>query len=77
MSVPQEMQYSLKDPAVGARSYVSSLKPSNGSNFAMGTLSQIDLPCGRQGEFLFPASSYLRFKLTNTAFRIRTETTLN
>ena len=66
MSVPQEMQYSLKDPAVGARSYVSSLKPVNGAQFAMGTITQIDISCGRQGEFLFPASSYLRFKLTNT-----------
>ena len=46
MSVPQEMQYSLKDPAVGARSYTSSLKPVNGSTFAMGTITQIDIPCG-------------------------------
>lgn len=47
MSVPSEMQYALKDPAVAARSYTSSLKSINGSNFAMGTLCQIDIPAGQ------------------------------
>ena len=46
MSVPSEMQYALKD-AVAARSYTSSLKPVNGSNFAMGTITQIDIPAGQ------------------------------
>ena len=47
MSIPSEMQYALKDPAVAARSYTSSLKPVNGSNFAMGTITQIDIPAGQ------------------------------
>jgi hypothetical protein len=64
-SLPIELDFKLPASLPASKNYEIRVQPVNGSSFATaGSVISIDLPCGKNGTYLDPATSYLNFKVT-------------
>ena len=68
-ALPSSLSFQGKSPSVRARSYRAMSQPSNGHAHLCGTggtLIRIPIPCGKNGTYLDPHSSYLSYNIANT-----------
>jgi hypothetical protein len=63
-SLPIEMDYKLPASLPSAKNFEIRVQPVNAQSFIAGNVVQIDLPCGRRGQYLDPTTTYIRFKTT-------------
>ena len=73
-ALPQEMNYQLPASLPAAKNFEIRIQPINAQTFKAGNVIQIDLPCGRPGQYLDPTTAYLRFKATYTSGTVNTNT---
>lgn len=71
-ALPQEMDYRLPASLPAAKNFEIRIQPINAQTFVAGNVVQIDLPCGRPGQYLDPTTTYIRFKATYTAGTVTT-----
>lgn len=71
-ALPQEMDYRLPASLPAAKNFEIRIQPINAQSFIGGNVVQIDLPCGRPGQYLDPSTTYIRFKATYTAGTVTT-----
>ena len=65
-ALPQEMNFSLPASLPSCKNFEIRIQPVNAQSFTAGNTIQIDIPCGRRGQYLDPTTTYLRFKSTFT-----------
>ena len=65
-ALPNEMNYQLPASLPAAKNFEIRVQPVNAQSFTAGNVVQIDLPCGRPGQYLDPTTTYIRFKATFT-----------
>ena len=65
-ALPQEMNYQLPASLPAAKNFEIRVQPINAQSFTSGNVVQIDLPCGRPGQYLDPTTTYIRFKVVYT-----------
>ncbi len=65
-ALPIEMDFSLPSSLPSAKNFEIRVQPVNAQSFQAGNVVQIDIPCGRRGQYLDPATSYIRFRSTYT-----------
>jgi hypothetical protein len=69
-SIPVELDFSIPDSLPSARSREVRFSPINGNLFTVTTFQQIlqfDILCGSPGDYLDPATTYVRFKSVFTS----------
>lgn len=64
MSLTDALRYQLKGSAVSSRSYIHRTAPTNGSSFAHGGVTRLDIPTGMRNTYLDPSQTWLEFQLT-------------
>jgi hypothetical protein len=65
-ALPQEMNYQLPASLPAAKNFEIRVQPVNAQSFTSGNVVQIDIPCGRPGQYLDPTTTYIRFKAVFT-----------
>jgi hypothetical protein len=65
-ALPIELDFSLPASLPSAKNFEMRLQPVNAQSFTAGQVLQFDLPCGRRGQYMDPATTYLRYKMTYT-----------
>jgi hypothetical protein len=65
-ALPQEMDYRLPASLPAAKNFEIRVQPVNSQTFEAGNTIQIDIPCGRPGQYLDPTTTYIRFRATYT-----------
>lgn len=63
-ALPHEMDYTLPASLPSAKNFEIRVQPVNAQSFTAGQVLQFDLPCGRRGQYLDPATSYIRYRIT-------------
>ena len=65
-ALPQEMNFQLPASLPSCKNFEVRVQPVNAQSFVYGNTIQIDIPCGRRGQYLDPTTTYIRFKATYT-----------
>ena len=65
-ALPIEMNFELPSSLPSAKNYEIRVQPVNAQSFIAGNVVQVDIPCGRRGQYLDPSTTYIRFKATYT-----------
>ena len=66
-ALPQEMNYQLPASLPAAKNFEIRVQPINSQKFKAGNTIQIDIPCGRPGQYMDPTTTYLRFRAVFTS----------
>jgi hypothetical protein len=66
ISLPNEMQFNLPASLPAAKNFEIRVQPVNAQSFTNGNVVQVDIPCGRRGQYLDPTTTYIRYKMTYT-----------
>jgi hypothetical protein len=64
-ALPDDCNFSLKANGVRARSYRSSILPTNGTSFGAGGLAVLYVPGGRRNTYLDTTQTYIRYTIQN------------
>jgi hypothetical protein len=66
-ALPSEMNFQLPPSLpMGSKNFEIRVQPVNQQSFVKGNVIQVDIPCGRVGQYLDPTTSYIRYKATYT-----------
>ena len=65
-ALPQEMNYQLPASLPAAKNFEIRFQPVNAQSFTSVNVIQIDIPCGRPGQYLDPTTTYIRFRVQYT-----------
>jgi len=66
ISLPNEMQFSLPASLPAAKNFEIRIQPVNAQSFTGGNVIQVDILCGRRGQYIDPTTTYIRYKITYT-----------